>query len=172
MNISYMLRYAQTLEKVYEDTLKKAASSKADKRYIQVLSEVVSFITSIRAFLSKASTMDKAFSDIKNGRICFKWFYVEDGPIVSLSRIDPQISISYDGASITASYHQNSISLNEREIKIKYNEFNDTILISDADNIVTKRSVIMRLVGEVSTALLKYADEFSICVKAAKPLPS
>ncbi|MEM0026599.1 MAG: hypothetical protein QXT53_01510 [Ignisphaera sp.] len=172
MNISYMLKYVQTLEKAYEDTLKKATSGKVDKRYLQVLSEVVSFITSVRTFLSKAIVMDKTFSNIKNGRICFKWFYYENGPIVSLSRIEPQISISYDGTSITASYHKNSISFSEREIKIKFNEFSDTILINDADNAITKRSIIMRLIGEVSTALLRYSDEFSVCAKASKLLSS
>lgn len=170
MNISHMLKYIQTLEKSYEDVLRKATSGKADKRYIQVLSEIVSFIASIRAFLSKAIVMDKAFSDVKNGRVCFKWFYFENDSIISLSRLEPQVSISYNGTFITVSYHKNSLSFNEREIKIKLNEFRDDILINDNDNVIAKRSVIMRLIGEISTELLRYSDEFSVCSKVSKSL--
>lgn len=166
MKVSYMLEYVQTLEKSYEDTLRRAVSSKTDKRYIQVISEMVSFISSIKTFLNKAMVLDKVLSELKAGRACFKWFYSEDRSYVSLTRIDPQIGISYNGTALSVSYLENSISFNERVIEIKLNEFRDSISINDIDDIIAKRSVIMKLIGEASTALLKYSDEFSICAKA------
>jgi hypothetical protein len=163
-----VLEYITTLEKVYEATLRKAISSKENKKYLQVLSELTSFAVSIKNFLNKVVALDNVFRELKVGRVCYKWFYAEDGSRIVLVRLNPYVSIFYDGFGLGVAHLKNHyIAVNDKSVKLKINNFVDEIPLSNVVDIVAKRSLIMKALSTVSNTLLKYADEFSVCVRQA-----
>jgi len=166
LNMSRILEYTTALEKAYETRLSRAAHSKEDKRYLQVLSELASFISSVKRFLNKAIVLDSAFKELKVGRVCYKWFYVEDRLHIVLSRLNPHISLFYDGSVLGVAHSKNFyVAISENTIKLRVNSFVDEIPLDSVDEITLKRSLIMKALGEASNALLKYADEFPVCAK-------
>jgi len=161
-----VLEYTNKLESAYETRLRRAMSSKEDKRYLQVLSELTSFVSSVRNFLNKASVLDNVLRELKVGRVCYKWFYSEDGSHIVLLRLDQHISLFYDGLTLGATYSKSHyIVINDRIVKLRINNFTDEVSLDNADEVISKRSLIIKTLSSLSNALLRYADEFPICAK-------
>jgi hypothetical protein len=161
-----VLEYINKLESAYETRLRRAMSSKEDKRYSQVLSELTSFVSSVRNFLNKASVLDNVLRELKVGRVCYKWFYSEDGSHIVLLRLDQHISLFYDGLTLGAAYSKSHyIVINDRTVKLRINNFTDEVSLDNADEVISKRSLIIKTLSSLSNALSRYADEFPICAK-------
>ena len=159
-----MIEYVNTLTRSYGNMIRRA--EKEDKRYLQVLSEITSFLSILKEFLSKATALENAFRDLKVGKICYSWFYAETDTRIMLSRLNPHVSIFYTGTSIGVTNTKHFYAeLNDRVVKVRINNYIEEISVANIQDIVLKRSVIIRALSEAKNALQKYGDEFTVCAK-------
>jgi len=130
------------------------------------LSEITSFLSILKEFLGKATALENAFRDLKVGKICYSWFYAETDTRIMLSRLNPHVSIFYTGTSIGVTNTKHFYAeLNDRVVKVRINNYIEEISVANIQDIVLKRSVIIRALSEAKNALQKYGDEFAVCAK-------
>jgi hypothetical protein len=159
-----MIEYVNALNRSYGSIIRRA--EKEDKRYLQVLSEITSFLTILKEFLSKAATLENVLRDLKVGKVCYKWFYTETDTRITLSRLNPHVSVFYTGMSIGVTNTKHFLAeLNDRVVKVRINNYIEEIPVTSIQDIVLKRSVIIKALSEAKNALQKYGDEFTVCTK-------
>lgn len=169
MNISNtILQYTNNLHKEFDEKLDKAIREGANREYIQVLSELVSFISSLKKFLNNASLLDNLYSDIKSGRVCFQWFYTEDKTRISLVRFNPLVTTAYDGTSVSINFNGKGISIHGNTIEYYIDSLKETLSLNEINNIMVRKSLLLNVLGTLKTVLQHYMDDFIKCSKMSR----
>uniref|UniRef100_A0A7J3JT44 Uncharacterized protein n=1 Tax=Ignisphaera aggregans TaxID=334771 RepID=A0A7J3JT44_9CREN len=169
MNISNsMLQYVNNLYKEVDERVDRAVREEASKEYIQVLSELMSLVSSLRKFLSNASMLNSAYMNVKSGRICFQWFYTEDHNHISLVRFEPRVTIAYNGAGMHVSFNDKSISLYSNAIEYHINSLKEVLSLNEVDSIIARKSLLLDILGTLKTILQHYMDDFIKCSRTFK----
>ncbi len=166
MNISNtILQHTNNLHKEIDERLDRALREGANKEYIQILSELVSFISSLKKFLNNASLLDNLYSNVKSGRVCFQWFYTEDKTSISLVKFDPLVAIAYNGTSIYMNFNEKGISIHSNTIEYHINSLKETLSLNEINNIIARKSLLLNILGTLKTVLQHYMDDFIKCSK-------
>ncbi len=159
------------IERIYDNVknvLERAIDEEKDKRYIQTLTELTSFLSILRNFIKTCSYLDTIYKDTKYGRICGRWIYIENMSNISLVKLNPRTVISSDGFSIKVSYKDRTIVLSSKELRFTVNNYSDKINLDDEDGIILKRSLMLNALGLLKSHINHVTNDFVICSKFAR----
>lgn len=159
------------IERMYDSVravLSRATESERDKRYIQTLSEVASFLSVLREFVKTCSYLDNVYKDLRYGRVCSRWYYIEDGMNIALLKLKPRTVISYDGAFIKVSYGDREVAIGGREVRYRVNNHVSTIRIDDERDVISKRSLLLEALGKLKSHIEHVTSDFVLCSKTVK----
>jgi len=161
--------FIERVEKTVTRIVDEAVSADKSRTYINAVSEIKSFIESLKVFLSTLKLLEELFPDLKVGRPCFRWVYAEEPSTISLARLESGLSIVYTSDYIRITYGDKSITLYELpHIGIKVNQYSDEIALEDEENIVTKRSLIIDAISVIRNQLEKSTENLNLCIKYTK----
>uniref|UniRef100_A0A7J3QG88 Uncharacterized protein n=1 Tax=Ignisphaera aggregans TaxID=334771 RepID=A0A7J3QG88_9CREN len=169
MNITNsILRYVNNLHEQFSEKLDRAVREDTSKEYIQILSELISFIVILRKFLNNASMLDNLYTDVKSGRVCFQWLYTEDNDFVSLVRFDPRINISYNNNRIYIGFNNKGINIYANVIEYYINSLKEAIDLNDINSLISRKSLIFNILGTLKAELQHFEEDFIKCAKMVK----
>jgi hypothetical protein len=169
MNITNsILKYINNLYEQFSERLDRTIREDANKEYIQILSELISFIAILRKFLNSASMLDNLYTDIKSGRVCFQWLYTEDNDFVSLVRFDPRINISYNNNRIYIGFNDRGINIYTNVIEYYINSLKEAIALNDINSLIARKSLIFNVLGALKAELQHFEEDFIKCTKMVK----
>jgi len=156
------------IERIYgavRNILERAIDEERDKRYIQTLTELTSFLSILKNFINTCTYLDTVYKDMKYGRICGRWIYTENINNIALVKLNPRTVISSDGFNIKVSYKNRTIVISGKELRLTINNYNDVINLDDEDNIILKRSLILNAVGLLKSHINHITNDFVLCSK-------
>ncbi|MEM0489836.1 MAG: hypothetical protein QXG46_05070 [Ignisphaera sp.] len=160
------------LEKIsrsIEAKIEKATSEERDKKYINVLSEIQSFIKQVREFMNALRNLETMYTDLNYGRICFRWMYAEYGSNISLVKFEPRLSILYTHDKLHISFDDRSVTLYEGlKIGFTVNTYSDVVDLDDEESVISKRSLILDAVSRVGESLIRSVANINLCIKYAR----
>jgi len=164
--------FGKPIERIYEtlrSMLERAIDEERDKRYVQTLAELTSFLSILKNFVNSCAYLDTVYRDIKYGRICGRWIYTENvNNNIALVKLNPRTVISSDGLNIKVSYKNRTVILSGGELRLTINNYNDVINLNDENNVVQKRSLILNVVGSLKSHINHVTNDFIMCSKFVK----
>ncbi|MCS7111352.1 MAG: hypothetical protein N3D82_03805 [Ignisphaera sp.] len=169
MNISNtILQHTDNLYKEINERLDRAVREGASKEYVQILSELVSFISSLRKFLVNASVLDNIHSSVKSGKVCFQWLYTEDGAHISLVKFDPLVTVAYDNARIYVGFNEKGVGIHGNTIEYHINSLKEVVSLNEIGTIIVKKSLVLDTLGTLKTVLQHFMEDFIKCSRTFK----
>ncbi len=166
--------FGTTIERVYgvvRNVLEKAINEKRDKRYIQTLTEIISFLSILKNFINTCTYLDIVYKDMEYGRVCGRWIYTENMNNIALVKLNPRTVISSNGFSIKVSYKNKTIVILGKELRLTINNYRDVINLDDEDNVILRRSLILDAVGMLKSHIGHVTNDFIVCSKFARQQP-
>jgi hypothetical protein len=161
--------FIEKVERAIARIVDEAVSADKSRVYINTVSEVKSFIKNFKGFLNTLKLVEEHFPDLKVGRPCFRWVYVEDANNIALTRLEHGLSMIFTGDYLRITYNDRSLTLyGIPRIGIKVNEYTDEISLEDEENVVTKRSLIVDVINIIRSELEKSIENLSLCIKYVK----
>ncbi|MEM1542277.1 MAG: hypothetical protein QW101_03930 [Ignisphaera sp.] len=162
----------ERMSRSVEVRIEKAASEERDKRYINTLSEIQSFIKQVREFMNALRNLETMYTDLTHGRICFRWIYTEYGSNISLVKLEPRLTILYTHDKLQTlyiSFDDRSVILYEGlKIGFTVNTYSEVVDLNDEENVISKRSLILDAVSRVGENLTRSIANINLCIKYAR----
>ncbi len=144
---------------------KISREGKIRKDYILILTEVQSFLSTLRDFLKRVACLEQVHAELRCGRICKRWIYTENDSVRILTKLNPRLVISYDGTSIKISYDDREAIIQGTEIEYLINTFRDRVNLNNIDEILEKRSLLLDALGRLKAMLQHTEQDFELCIK-------
>ena len=161
-----MLPYIEKAYSMVSERIRKISrEGKVRKDYILTLTEVQSFLATLRDFLKRASCLEQAYKDLKVGRLCHKWLYTEEGSIRILTKLNPKLVIAFNGSEIKVTYNDREAKISGNQVEYTVNLFRDTITLENVEEVLEKKSVLINALGKLKAALQHTLNDFDLCIK-------
>ncbi|MEM1644393.1 MAG: hypothetical protein QXL96_00755 [Ignisphaera sp.] len=156
-------------EKSLTKVLDEAVASEKSKTYINVVSEVKTFIKSLKVFLGVLKSLEELYPDLRSGRMCFRWIYAENENIVSLVRLESGLSMIYTGEYLRVTYDDKAITLyGIPRLNVIVNQYSDEVNLENEDEVITKRGPLLDALSSIKTQIEKATENLGLCIKYAK----
>jgi len=166
MKVSEMLRFVNTLYNNLSSKIKSVGKeSRTSKEYARILGELQSLLSMARMFLAKAACIEQVYGDAKVCRFCHRWFYSEHDGLITLTKINPRVVISYNGSGIKISYDDREVEIRTDIVRYRINQFTDEVSINNVEELLDKKSLVMEAVGSVKGALDHVMPDLDLCIK-------
>ncbi len=164
MAIEAMLRTVDSLYKSVGGVLKSVSGEgKAKRTYRDILSDIQSTLALLRRFLALAHCLERNLPNPT--RLCHRWFLSKHDNIVTLVKLEPRITISFDGSKLKVTYDHRELEFEGSIIRYRVNSFRDEINLRDEDAIIEKRSLIREAVGAVKSIITHVMPDMELCIK-------
>ncbi len=157
------------VEKEYQAAAERirriSREGKVRKDYILTLTEVQSFLSTLRDFLKRVACLEQVHAELRCGRICKRWIYTENDGVRILTKLNPRLVIAYDGTSIKISYDDREAVIRGTEIEYLINTFRDRVNLNNVDEVLEKRSLLLDALGRLKAMLQHTEQDFELCIK-------
>jgi len=161
-----VLRYVDKEYRSIADYVREMVrGGRVRKDYILTLTEIQSFLSTLRNFLKKASCLEQVHADLKYGRVCKRWMYTENSDVRILTKLSPRVVVAYYGDRIKISYDDREVNIHGTEIEYTINMFRDKVVIHNVDEVLEKRSLILEALGKLKAILEHTERDFEMCIK-------
>jgi len=165
MSLEDVVTYVNNLYSTVTSRIRSLSrEGRVKKLYLQTLSEYQSFLSLARKFLLLALCIAKAKGDLP-GRLCHRWIYSKHNGIVSLTKLEPTIVISYDGSSIKVSIRDREVKASGFNVEIKINQYRDVVNLASETEALEKRSLLIEALGSAKAALDHVIPDMELCIK-------
>lgn len=163
------IQFIDKVKRGLDELISKAISEEKSKLYQSVLTEIKSFIRNVENFMITLKNLEEYYPSLSSGRVCFRWIYSENNGILSIVKLEPRFSIVYAGDYLRISYNDRSVAIHgPTRISITVNQYKDDIDLTNEDDSVVKRSLILDAISEISKQLEKDVEIINICTKYAR----
>lgn len=166
---STSIQLIDKISKLIDNRIERAVNEEKDKKYINTLSELQSFVSQIREFMTMLKSLENIYTDLSHGRICFRWIYSESGSNISLVKLEPRFSISYSYDRLSLSFDDRSITLYEgSKMRFIVNTYDFDIDLDNEEDVIIKRSLILDVISKISIFLERSINNINLCIKYAR----
>ncbi len=164
MALERALSYVTSINQSLLSLIKSMArSEKVSKAYRDLVSDLQSTIALIKKFLGLAYCIEKNLPN--KHRLCHRWFLTEHGTVVSLVKLEPRITLLYDGSRLRVTYNARELEIEGNIVRFRVNNYRGEVNIRDESDALDKRSLLKEVNGVVKSIITHVIPDMELCIK-------
>ena len=164
MALEDVLRTVESLYKSVGTILRGASGEgRAKRMYRDLLSDIQSTLSLIRRFIALAHCIERNLQP--GARICHRWFLTRYDGVVSLVKLEPRVTIYYDGSRIRVTYDDRETEFEGTTLRYRVNNFRDEVDLRNEESVLEKRSLILEAVGAIKSIITHCMPDMELCIK-------
>ena len=155
--------FRDRIEQHYRSQLR---SGRARRDYLVLLSDILNFANLLESTVKKAQCIGEARKIGRSGRLCHRWLYSEHDNIVSLTKLEPRLTISAQSdGSLNISFKSTVVRIKGTVLDLKYNEAVFKIDTRDENEVLNHKGVLVNVIGMLKAVLEHHSQDFDLCIR-------
>jgi len=155
--------FRDRIEQHYRSQLR---SGRAKRDYLVVLSDILNFASLLESLAKKAQCIGEAHKVGRSDRLCHRWLYSEHDNIVSLTKLEPSLTISAQAdGSLSISFKNTSLKIRGTVLDLKYNDAVFRVDARDENEVLNHRGVFVNVIGRLKAVLDHHGQDFDRCIR-------
>ncbi|NPA96517.1 MAG: hypothetical protein GXO32_02810 [Crenarchaeota archaeon] len=161
---------ARTVDALYRNigaVLKGVSGEgRAKRMYRDLLSDIQSTLALVKRFLELAHCIERALGSELRARVCHRWFLTRNDGVVTLVKLEPRVTIYYDGSRIRITYDDREVEFEGgTTLRFRVNNFRDEVDLRNEDAVLEKRSLIREAIGRIKSIITHCTPDMELCIK-------